>query len=770
MHIDQLRARFLEPLADDRMMPFWFWNDHLEPDELVRQVDSLAAAGCGGFLIHPRLGLSREVGYLTERWFELVGLACREARRRGLKILLYDEGMYPSGAAHGRVTRGHPEYCARGLAHLRERFDGPGIRYWRVAAGEILGDQIVAALLTPLDGETPRYAETRRLTPDLRGLVRLELGAGRWQVDGFLDVLTGGRIRGVHLGEDDNEADAPPAADLLNPAATARFIATTHEAYRAAVGEHFGETIVGIFVDEPSLSGRGPQRRGLRPWTGGFEAVLGAHGVESAELPALFDDAHPAAEAVRATFDRLVAERLNETFYGPIAAWCEANGLALVGHPADSDDMHSLRTFTWPGQDIVWRYIVPGEPSTMEGVHSTAARAATSAKRVWGKARAATECGGAFGWQMTFEELKGVIDWHLARGNDLIIPHAFYYSLRGNRAYERPPDLGPGATWWPYFRTLGDYVGSLCALLRLGLPRAETAIACDPRHVPAGVAKILHERQIDFDYVPRDDAAALSRYAEVIADPPGPLPDGIVATAPEAASRRALWLEPEQPTVRAMRLDLGALAVWLVFCEGNDSVEATATLPAVGGLQVWDPWRRTTAPVGAEPVDGGLRLRLALERRQALVLVVDPSAPASPPEPPAEWSPVDAELTWQWRPPGEAWSDCRLVDWTGRRELERFAGVIRYRTRVVAPAEGVYRLDLGEVGEWAAAWRGEPGRPGDANLLGVRAGAPYRFELGRLAAGEGVTLTVEIGNSRANELLGAMRPSGLFGPVRLERR
>ena len=50
-----------------RPVPFWSWNDKLEPDELRRQIGAMQDAGMGGFFMHARGGLETE--YLSEDWF-----------------------------------------------------------------------------------------------------------------------------------------------------------------------------------------------------------------------------------------------------------------------------------------------------------------------------------------------------------------------------------------------------------------------------------------------------------------------------------------------------------------------------------------------------------------------------------------------------------------------------------------------------------------------------------------------------------------------------
>ena len=53
-----------------RCIPFWSWNDELDPDELVKQVEWMNENGVGGFFMHARGGLKTE--YLGEKWFECI--------------------------------------------------------------------------------------------------------------------------------------------------------------------------------------------------------------------------------------------------------------------------------------------------------------------------------------------------------------------------------------------------------------------------------------------------------------------------------------------------------------------------------------------------------------------------------------------------------------------------------------------------------------------------------------------------------------------------
>jgi hypothetical protein len=115
-----------------------------------------------------------------------------------------------------------------------------------------------------------------------------------------------------------------------------------------------------------------------------------------------------------------------------------------------------------------------------------------------------------------------------------------------------------------------------------------------------------------------------------------------------------------------------------------------------------------------------------------------------------------------------------LGDWTAVRELERWAGRLRYRTTVDGGAGGAHPaltlalapavdLDLGAVGEAAAV-----------SVNGVPAGAamwaPYVLPTAGLWRPGPNRLDVWVTPSAANGYEGAGRPAGLLGPVTLRLR
>ena len=109
--LDQLQ----NPPREFTAIPFWFLNGDLTAEELRRQLADFAAHGIYGVVLHPRMGLSPDITYLGERYFAHIRTAVEAAAALDMKIVLYDEGMYPSGSASGLVVKDHPELASEGI-------------------------------------------------------------------------------------------------------------------------------------------------------------------------------------------------------------------------------------------------------------------------------------------------------------------------------------------------------------------------------------------------------------------------------------------------------------------------------------------------------------------------------------------------------------------------------------------------------------------------------------------------------------------------------
>ena len=82
--LNQLLKDLSENSLSYGALPFWSWNDKLEPEHLRKQIRDMKAAGIGGFFMHARGGLQTD--YMGEEWFENIGACIEECNKRGIAM------------------------------------------------------------------------------------------------------------------------------------------------------------------------------------------------------------------------------------------------------------------------------------------------------------------------------------------------------------------------------------------------------------------------------------------------------------------------------------------------------------------------------------------------------------------------------------------------------------------------------------------------------------------------------------------------------------
>lgn len=91
---------FKNPPSEYRVVPFWSWNEKMEPDEIRRQLRLMKEAGWGGSMVHSRTGLLTE--YLGEDWFKAIDATIDESEKQGMLVWLYDEDKCRADTAAAR--------------------------------------------------------------------------------------------------------------------------------------------------------------------------------------------------------------------------------------------------------------------------------------------------------------------------------------------------------------------------------------------------------------------------------------------------------------------------------------------------------------------------------------------------------------------------------------------------------------------------------------------------------------------------------------------
>ncbi len=392
-----------------RPIPFWSWNDKLDPELLRWQVREMEKSGHGGYFMHARGGLQTE--YLGEEWMECVEACLDEAHKTDMEPWLYDEDGWPSGFGGGKVTELGDKYHGRWL--VIEKF------------------------------ATKEEAENA----DIANLLNI------FEIEGKVYVVS--------------HKSNPYYIDVMSHDAVAEFIKSTHQAYYERFKESFNGHMKGFFTDEPRLSG---DFEGDVPWSYDIpEEFLNTHGYDILDnLYALFMKSE-GYEKIRYDFYQTVNDMFVKHYMKQIQDWCNEHNCKLTGHVMMEESIFTQMTGT-AGVMPFYEYMdVPGIDSLRRAISSPIMpRQLSSAAHQTGKKQTLTESFALTGWNVRMEELKWIIDWQLVNGVNLLCQHLEGYTLRGLRKRDYPPSLFYQIPWWEKYKILNDYVSRIGKMLAEG--------------------------------------------------------------------------------------------------------------------------------------------------------------------------------------------------------------------------------------------------------------------------------------------------------------
>lgn len=134
--MSNLKELLMQDLKDYRGLPFWSWNDKLEKENLVRQINQMKEAGIGGFFMHARGGLQTE--YLSEDWFSVTKTCIEEAKKLNLNAWCYDENGWPSGFAGMKLLEDSENHVHYLTYEIKDRFDKAALAVYIIENNNIL--------------------------------------------------------------------------------------------------------------------------------------------------------------------------------------------------------------------------------------------------------------------------------------------------------------------------------------------------------------------------------------------------------------------------------------------------------------------------------------------------------------------------------------------------------------------------------------------------------------------------------------------------------
>ena len=399
-------------------VPFWSWNDELEVDKLVKQINEMHKNGYGGFFMHARSGLKTE--YLKEKWFDCVRACCEEAKKLGMQAWLYDENGWPSGFVGGKLLE-TKEFRLHFLMHTIGDFDEKATYHYLV------------------DGDALKRVE--------------EASKGT-----FVNVF---------------DHESPSMVDVTNGDVVDAFIAETHERYKQELND-ISNDVMGFFTDEPQYCSLGGSPF---PTTIGayFQEQYGEDVLENLGLLFIKKAGY---ERFRYRFYKGCQELFLKNFAKKLYQWHDANGLQLTGHYVEERTMFTqmlnnagimpyYEFMHMPGIDWLCRRYL--RVSTI--------RQMTSVAQQLGKEYALTETFAMTGWDVTPKELKSIADYQYVYGVNIMCQHLLPYSERGERKNDYPTHFTPMNAWYKrgilefnrYFDALGQWIRDGKENVRVGV-------------------------------------------------------------------------------------------------------------------------------------------------------------------------------------------------------------------------------------------------------------------------------------------------------------
>jgi hypothetical protein len=418
---DSWLSLFAAPSAPYRPIPFWSWNETLEPDELRRQLQLIKDAGWGGALLHARVGLRSE--YLGEAWFAACAAAIEQGKRLGLQIWIYDEEGWPSGISGGTVPSANPAFRQKTLfARPVGAVPPPG----SVPLGEPAHGVQVYCWTSPL---------------------------GSWRFNGAC------------------------YADLLSREAMAAFLDDAYATYHRRFAAAYGGTVTAEFLDEPCAVVHVQVPAGSLPWTEAlFPAFLEQHGYAvEPYLHLLFCDG-PDAARIRIHYARSASRLFERNFTQQLGDWCVRKGIALTGHFMEGGlyEQQALGNRVPPN----YRHqAIPGiDHLCLQVDEVITAKQCHGVVNQYDKPQMLCETYGAAGQHLSFAERWWIGIHLLSLGVTRFVPHLALYTMAGCRKRDFPPNLFHQQPWWPMNTAVDEPLTRLGVALAQGRAIAEALV------------------------------------------------------------------------------------------------------------------------------------------------------------------------------------------------------------------------------------------------------------------------------------------------------
>jgi hypothetical protein len=500
----QLAANFPAPPPEYSAQFTWGWSGLVTREVIARDLDRLKSINIQAAWIEP--GRGGIAPYLAPGYFETVKIAVEEAKKRNMRLWFDDDGGYPSGFAGGKFTVERPDLCMLALTSQRVP----------VTAGDTYSYKVEQGTICVL--AVNRDTGAAQVLDSSSGAVNWTVPAGNWEIVLPYSVFRSGPTRSANnsTGQKDTEHSL---MDYLNPEAGKLFVHWTFDAYKQAIGDELGKTVLGFRGDEPAF-GFNPwspglltqfqKRKGydLRPYLATVASIrigVGTGRGTVAPMKPNLDEGHRAF----ADYCDVWSDLFGENFFGTEGKWCARNHVEMQMHIeheeilpqlaiADGDFFKCMRGIQVPGIDTIWHQI-------WHDVVADFPKLASSATHLNGHPRAMCEAFAAYNPAPDLKEAGWILNHLMVNGINRIEYMFMSASTRG-------PVTTPMRGFYgdPGFPAVAAYVNRVCYLLGEGRPTAQIGVyipstsywfgdtAVDVSFLTIVHQLLQHQRDLDF--------------------------------------------------------------------------------------------------------------------------------------------------------------------------------------------------------------------------------------------------------------------------------
>ncbi len=250
----------------------------------------------------------------------------------------------------------------------------------------------------------------------------------------------------------------PFYVDTLDKKVIKEFLERIYQPYY----ERFGNRIEGFFTDEPQIS-----RNGI-PWSFVYEEEYRARYGENilGVLEQLFVPVGDYKQT-RIKFWKMVTDLFSSAFMRQIHDWCEVRGLKLTGHLVLEETLQSQLVSNGACMPHYEYFHIPGMDQLGRSTEDVLTQLQlSSVAEQLGKKEVISETFAMCGHNVSLAQLKGIYEWQMVRGVNLLCQHLEGYSNRGLRKRDYPPAMYVQQPWWEEYKHFNDAMSRVGMILR----------------------------------------------------------------------------------------------------------------------------------------------------------------------------------------------------------------------------------------------------------------------------------------------------------------